>query len=92
MSEYLNYLQTAIKAVHGCDASYLRTVPVKSMLGKQVAWEGEVEVFDISGHPTAQQCYAWGYEDSGELKVTAVLKVGVIDSPEKAVAASIAAL
>ena len=44
-------------------------------------------VFELLDHPTASKCYAW--EVDGE--VTAVLHVGPVDSPVKAVRASILA-
>ena len=48
-------------------------------------WEGEVLVFQLQGHPTAQRCYAW--EVDGE--VTAVLGEGPVDGPQAAVRAAI---
>lgn len=37
--------------------------------GRHVLWRGyledEVEVFDLTGHPTARTCYGWSYDDNG---------------------------
>lgn len=58
--------------------------------GKTV-WEGVVHVFDVSGHPMAQTCYAWSspIENSDRRKFYAVLGVPPIETPADAVRASI---
>lgn len=39
-------------------------------------WQGDVEVFTVTGHPTATRVYAWTYEDDdGTLQHVAVLGV-----------------
>jgi hypothetical protein len=56
----------------------------------KVAWEGNVEVFDLIGHPKAAQGYAWGYQDdAGKWQCVPVLKVSPVDSPRMAVQAYI---
>jgi hypothetical protein len=50
-------------------------------------WQGEVLIFDLLGNQLATRCYAW--ETNGQVK--AVLHTGPIDSPLKAVPASILA-
>ena len=50
-------------------------------------WQGEVLIFDLLDNHIAPRCYAW--EKNG--RVTAVLHTGPIDSPVKAVRASILA-
>ena len=64
-----------------------RRVDVVETFEGDTVWEGEVLVFDLIDHPTAQYCYAW--EVDGQ--VTSVLHTGPIDSPVKAVRASILA-
>jgi hypothetical protein len=29
----------------------------------QTVWKGQVQVFDLSGHPKAARCYAWSYPE-----------------------------
>jgi hypothetical protein len=53
----------------------------------ETVWQGEVLVFDLLDHPTAPKCYCW--EVDGE--VTAVLHEPPVDSPKRAVQASIVA-
>lgn len=93
MSAYLSELRKAIKAAHGCDAAHVETVPVKEVFRGQVAWQGDVEVFDVKGHPRAAQCFAWGVrrDDDKGWDVTAVLGVPPVITPELAVKAAIVA-
>lgn len=91
MSDYLSELRKAIKAVHGCDGVHVETVPVKEVFRGETAWEGSVEVFDVTGHARAQRCYAWGYRDRGAWEITAVLEIPPVVSAETAVKVAIAA-
>ena len=83
--------QRAILAVHGATARHIESVPVREVFRKLVAWEGTVEVYEITGHPKAKRCYAWTIEDGGQLKTTAVLELSPVDSPQTAVKIAIAA-
>ena len=79
--------QHAIRQTHGAKARLADRVNIDEQYEDQPVWTGEVLVFDLEGHPTASRCYAW--EVDGE--VTAVLHTGPVDSPVKAVRASILA-
>ena len=58
----------------------------------QVAWEGAVEAFDLTGHATARRCYAWtSRRDDGSDRYIAVLEVPPIGSAPEAVRAAIVA-
>jgi len=58
----------------------------------KVAWEGEVEVFAVTGHPKAAHAYAWEHEtDEGNRAFVAVLGVPPVNSAQDAVRASIVA-
>jgi hypothetical protein len=86
--EYLDRLQVAIQELHKCGAVWRETVPVHEVFRGQTVWQGEVEVFDLNGHPKAKRCYAWshreGKNDQGERFVT-VLEIPPVDSAKKAV-------
>jgi hypothetical protein len=84
-------LQKAILDLHGCKATWIKSVPVKEAFKHETVWEGVVQVFNLEGHPQATQCYAWSYrlESSKKRRFFAVLHQGPIDSPEKAVRAVI---
>ena len=81
----LSTFQEAIQATHGCRSALRERVEVQEAFEGEPVWEGEVLVFDLIGHPTATTCYAWNVDN----EVTAVLSAGRINSPEKAVRASI---
>ena len=57
-------------------------------------WQGEVEVFDLHGHPTAEHAYGWshreGENDQGE-RFVAVLEIPPVESAVTVVRASIMA-
>ena len=90
--KYIQALRDAIRHTHGCASRYGKTVPVKEVFNGKTVWGGDVEVFDLAGHPKATQCYAWGLQDdAGKWQYVAVLKVDPVDSPHKAVQAYILA-
>lgn len=87
MTAYLERLAHAIRELHGCEATHLRTVPVSEVFKGREIWRGDVEVFALAGHAKAKHAYAWGYA----LEVVAVLEIPPVDSPETAVKIAIAA-
>jgi len=86
-------LITAIKDLHGCDATYYESTKINEEFEGQTVWEGEVHTFTIEGHPDTNICYAWSHpiEGSEKHKYYAVLHIPPVDSPEAAVRASIVA-
>lgn len=92
--DYISRLQVAVEQLHRCGAIYRETVPVHEVFQGQTVWQGEVEVFDLSGHPKAKRAYGWshreGMNDEGERFVT-VLEIPPVVSPITAVRASIMA-
>jgi len=59
---YIEELKGVIGRLHGCEADLVETVPVIETFQGQTVWQGEVEVFNLRGHPKATRCYAWAYE------------------------------
>lgn len=84
-------LADAIRNLHGCDSIWIASVPVVEQFEGQIVWDGEVQVFDLIGHPTASRCYAWSHavEGSERRRFVAVLQEGPVDSPVTAVRAAI---
>jgi hypothetical protein len=84
-------LKTVIEQMHGCSASFIEDVVVVEMFGKEAVWSGTVSVYEIKGHPKATKAYTWSspIEGSTKRRYYAVLHIPPIDSPEKAVRASI---
>jgi hypothetical protein len=77
----------AIRKMHGSESQLVGRERVDERFAGEVVWQGEVLIFDLLGNQMATRCYAW--ETNGQ--VTAVLHPGPIDSPVKAVRASILA-
>jgi hypothetical protein len=90
-SSDLPFLQEAIRAMHGCEGEHVETVPVCEVFRGQVAWEGEVEVFALEGHPKAKRCFAWAFDQDGRKSAMAVLEIPPVDGPQSAVKVAIAA-
>ena len=70
------------------------TVPVHEVFRGQTVWQGDVEVFDINGHPKAKRCYAWSHLDGQNderTRFVAVLEIPPVSSPETAVKVAVAA-
>jgi len=91
MSERIEKLRDAVQVAHRCTAVHIQSVPVVEMFGSLTAWEGVVEVFNITGHSKAKRCYAWYYPDKGEAQFTTVLEIPPVVSPQTAVRAAIVA-
>ena len=91
-AEYIEELRAVIGKLHGCDSKHVESVPVHEVFQGKTAWRGVVEVFDLIGHPKSKRCYAWSHLDGArdeKTKYVAVLGVPPIDTPQKAVQASI---
>jgi len=85
-------LVEAIRHMHGCEATFVESVPVREAFQGATVWEGEDQVFDLRGHPTAKRAYAWSHATEGaKRRFYAVLHVPPVDSPAAAVRASIVA-
>ena len=84
-------LKRAVERLHHCKASFLEDVAVVEKFGDETVWSGIVSIFEIKGHPQATKCYTWSspIEGSTKRRYFAVLHVPPIDSPVKAVRASI---
>jgi hypothetical protein len=93
MSDYIAEIQSVFLKLHGCDAAYVETVPVVEEFQGETIWQGDVEVFDLVGHPKATRGYGWGYTatDSGGRRYFTVLGLPPVDSPQNAVRAAIRA-
>lgn len=86
-------LREAIRNLHGCDSTFVESVPVRDTLNGRVVWEGAVCVFDLIDHPKAKRAYAWSWalDNTGKRRFVVVLHDGPATSPLKAVQAAIVA-
>jgi hypothetical protein len=91
-SDYIARLQVTVSQLHDCGAVWLETVPVHEVFRGETVWQGEVEVFDLTGHPKAKRAYGWshkaGKNDSDERFVT-VLEIPPVESAITAVRVSL---
>ena len=91
--DYLAQVQVAVSQLHDCGAVYVKTVPVQEVFQGETIWQGDVEVFDLHGHPKAKRAYAWSHFDGKKDERTqfvAVLEIPPVDSPQAAVKVAIA--
>lgn len=88
----IDELKKIIERLHKCKASYLDKITIMEKYGQKTVWQGIVHIFKISDHPQVDTCYAWSspIEGSTKRRYYTVLKIPPIDSPEKAVRATIA--
>ena len=69
-------------------------MPVHEVFQGQTIWLGEVEVFDLYGHPKTKVCYGWSDregKDNKDQHFVTVLQIPPVTSPAIAVKVAIAA-
>jgi hypothetical protein len=85
-------LQDAIRHMHGVESTWIESVEVDETFEGAQVWKGEVQIFELQGHPLASRCYAWSEASSGvKRRFFAALHVPPVDSAVAAVRASIVA-
>jgi len=76
----------AIRHLHGCEATWVESVPVHEKSRDETVWEGDVQVFDVTGHPKATRVYAWSHATTGtNRQFHVVLHLPPVDGPVMAV-------
>jgi hypothetical protein len=60
---------------------------MKKFEGKTV-WRGDVECFDLTGHPKAERCYGWSFGEPEEF--ITILELPPVQSPQDAVKVGVA--
>ena len=84
-------LLDAIRHLHGCEARHLATDHVHEVAPTgETVWDGDVEVFEVVGHPQASRCYAWsGADTRRQAPLLRSAARGAVDSAARAVQGSI---
>ena len=80
--------------LHNCGAVWRESVPVKEVFRGATLWNGDVEVFDLTGHPKAKRAYGWSHRDGKNdesERFVAVLEIPPVESALTAVRVSIVA-
>jgi hypothetical protein len=84
-------LQAAIRQMHKCEAFHHKTVFLVERFQGNVIWQGDIEVFDLTGHPQATRCFAWLHqEEGGGERSVVLLDKWPVNSPQMAVKFAIA--
>lgn len=63
-------------------------MPVHEVFRGKTVWQGDVEVFNLHGHPKAKRCFAWSHLDGvsdDHTRFVAVLEIPPVDSAAIAV-------
>jgi hypothetical protein len=81
-------LKMTVEHLHNCSAVHVASKHVKEVFRGETAWEGNVEAFDLTGHPRAKRCYGWSYGEPEQF--ITILELPPVDSPENAVKVGIA--
>jgi hypothetical protein len=91
MNERIRQLRKEVESAHACKARHERSTPITEGAAGQTIVEDMVESFSLKGHQEATRCYAWSYEQGGEIYYTTLLELPPVDSPYKAVQIALAA-
>ena len=90
--DYIARVQVALMQLHDCGATWSKTVPVHEVFQGKTVWQGDVEVFDLTGHPKAKRAYAWSHLDGKHderTRFVAVLEIPPVESAVTAVRVSV---
>jgi hypothetical protein len=82
---YIERLTKAIEDLHGVSGIHLGTEHITKTFKGQTVWDGDVEIFTITGHPEARMCYAWSYEDGSVGHFAAILGLPPVRTAHDAV-------
>jgi hypothetical protein len=86
--DYISRLQLTIQHLHNCAAVHRHTAPVHEQFCGKTLWRGDVEVFDLIGHPKAKRCYGWTHGAPEEF--ITILELPPVDSAQSAVKVGVA--
>jgi hypothetical protein len=93
MSERIDKLKAIVERATDSGAFHVQSTPVREVFRGKVAWEGVVEAFSLTDHPTVPRCYAWSYQDdNGKTQFVTVLEKPPVTSPQTAVKVYLASL
>jgi hypothetical protein len=86
--DYITQVQVAVSHLNNCGATWRKIVPVHEVFRGETVWHGDVEVFDLTGHPKAKRAYAWSHLDGANderTRFVVVLEIPPVESAETAV-------
>jgi hypothetical protein len=86
--DYIAQVQVVVSQMYNCGALWRESVPIHEMFRGKTIWQGDVEVFDLHGHPKAKRAYAWSHLDGEKderTRFVTVLEIPPVNSAETAV-------
>ena len=84
-------LKEAIERKALCQVKYLNTQPLRLVADGQITWKGNVEVFQLDGHPEAKIAFGWGVPvDENKTEFITVIGRPPLETPVQAVKAYLA--
>ena len=87
-ADYISRVQVAIMQLHNCGTTWRESVSVKEVFQGKTLWDGEVEVFDLTGHPKAKRAFGWSHPENADItgeRFVAVLEIPPVESYKTAV-------
>jgi hypothetical protein len=91
VSERIEQLRCAVEKMHHFKAHHEASTPILETFRGQKVWKGVVESFALAGRPNAKRCYAWNFQDNGEVQYVTALEIPPVESPITAIRAAIVA-
>jgi hypothetical protein len=74
-----------------CQVKYLNTQPVRLVEDGQITWKGNIEVFQLDGHPEAKIAFGWGVPTADDkTELVTVIGKPPLETPVQAVKAYLA--
>lgn len=89
MNAYHAALCHVILKRYHCEAAHLATRTVCQYFEGYGIWEGDIELFAVTGYPKAKLCYAWAERHHGDWRAITVLRTPEARSAVAAVAHSL---
>lgn len=85
-------LLDAIRHLHGCEGTWIESIPVREEHEGRVVWDGEVQRFALAGHPKAREAFAWSHATEGrKRRFHVVLRLPPVDGAAMAVRTAVLA-
>jgi hypothetical protein len=82
---FVREVQNLIRQSLHCESRHLNSSRVEERGPDGAIWRGDVETFELVGHPEAQRCFAWAYSEGGKFFHVIVLEEPPVFGPASAV-------
>ncbi len=86
--EYIERPKMTVEHLHRCSARRSRSERVTETSNGATLWRGDVESFELTGHPKSKRCYGWSQGEAEEF--ITILEMPPIKSAHDAVKMALA--